>query len=165
MTEFVPHSNAADRRTFIRSGLRCLMSGCLSTRLTPLLQPALALEVAAPRELRFGVLGLFHPNELALEQEGGQVLSVTADGDSQMQTWALNGEPGHRQLVFRAEGGSVIAATHKATSFTAAARDGGPASFGLQYRANSSVSILDGSLLLPEMVSFWRWPGWTVKLQ
>jgi peptidoglycan hydrolase-like amidase len=88
---------------------------------------------AAQQEIRFGVLGLFHPRELVLEQGSGQVLSVAADGAAKTQTRSmiLNGEPGHRELVFRAVGDRVLVGNRSFVSFTAAARDGGAASFRL----------------------------------
>jgi stage II sporulation protein D len=131
------------------------MSGCLCARLTPLLRPALSFAATASREFRFGVLGLFHPHELTLEQEGGKVLSVIANGDAQAQILALNGEPGRRQLVFRAEGGSVLAAERKAQYWIAAARDGGPTAFRLAipgkiqrtYFGRLTILARDGELL------------------
>jgi hypothetical protein len=68
-----------------------------------------AAPATAQQEIRFGVLGLFHPHELILQQEGSQVLSVTAQGVAENQAVALNGEPGHRLIVFRAEGDRVVA--------------------------------------------------------
>jgi peptidoglycan hydrolase-like amidase len=44
---------------------------------------------------------------------------------------ALNGEPGHRRIVFRAEGGRVVAGSRSAGSWIASARDGGAAAFRL----------------------------------
>jgi hypothetical protein len=68
-----------------------------------------AAPATAQQEIRFGVLGLFHPKELILQPEGSQVLSVAAQGGAGNPALVLNGEPGHRQIVFRAEGDRVVA--------------------------------------------------------
>jgi stage II sporulation protein D len=105
-------------------------------RTSPGLLLSLLLFFAAPpsiaqQEVRFGVLGLFHPKELILESEGGQVLSVAAQDAAPIPALVLNGEPGHRQVVFRAEGSHVVAGSHSAVSWMVTARDGGVASFRL----------------------------------
>lgn len=99
--------------------------------LLPLLLLLGASPVPAQQEIRFGVLGLFHPQELILEPEGAQVLSVTAQDAVGNPVLALNGEPGRRRIVFRAENGRVVAGTRSAGSWTASARDGGAAAFRL----------------------------------
>jgi len=114
-----------------------------------------AAPATAQQEIRFGVLGLFHPHELILQQEGSQVLSVTAQGVAENQAVALNGEPGHRLIVFRAEGDRVVAGSRSAGSWTAAARDGGAAAFRLTvpgklhrvYRGRLSIETRKGELL------------------
>jgi len=83
----------------------------------------------AQQEVRIGVLGLFHPRELVLEQESGQVLSVAAEAGS--SRLVLSGEPGRRQLIFRAVSGRVVAGSREANSWTATARDGSPTAFQL----------------------------------
>jgi stage II sporulation protein D len=83
----------------------------------------------AQQEVHIGVLGLFHPRELVLEQEDGQVLSVTAETAS--SGLVLNGEPGRRQLIFRAVSGRVVVGSRSAESWTATARDGSPTAFQL----------------------------------
>ena len=99
--------------------------------LLPLLLLLGASPVPAQQEIRFGVLGLFHPRELALEPEGGQVLLVTAQDAVGSPALALNGEPGRRRIVFRAENGRVVAGSRAASGWTASARDGGAAAFRL----------------------------------
>jgi stage II sporulation protein D len=114
-----------------------------------------AAPATAQQEIRFGVLGLFHPKELILQQEGSQVLSVTAQGVAENQAVALNGEPGHRQIVFRAEGDRVVAGSRAAVSWTTAARDGGAVAFRLTvpgkfhrvYRGRLTIQARKGELL------------------
>jgi hypothetical protein len=91
----------------------------------------LVLSAAAQREIHFGVLGLFHPHELLLEPEIRNVLSVTSQDSPASGKQSLNGEAGHRQIIFRAEGGRVVAGTRSASAWTASARDGGAAGFRL----------------------------------
>jgi stage II sporulation protein D len=107
------------RHRFLHSGLLFLL---------PLL-PAAVPAAEAQQEVRIGVLGLFHPRELILEQESGQVLSVTAEAAS--SRLVLNGEPGRRQLIFRAVNARVVVGSHGAESWTATARDGSPTAFQL----------------------------------
>ena len=110
---------------------------------------------SAQQEVRFGVLGLFHPRELFLEQGSTQVLFVAAKNSSNLRALALNGEPDHRQLVFRAEGDRVIAAGCTASSWTVTARDGGAADFWLiapgkihrAYWGRLNVSARSGELI------------------
>jgi len=114
-----------------------------------------AAPATAQQEIRFGVLGLFHPKELILQPEGSQVLSVMAQDVAGNQAVALNGEPGHRQIVFRAEGDRVVAGDRSAGSWTAAARDGGAAAFRLSvpgklhrvYRGRLTIQARKGELL------------------
>ncbi len=77
------------------------------------------------------MLRLFHPSELALEQGGGSVLSVTSNENPQIPAWPLNGEPGHRQLVFRAEGAKIVVGSNSANGWTVTARDSGSVPFRL----------------------------------
>jgi stage II sporulation protein D len=97
----------------------------------PLLLLLTASLAHAQREVRFGVLGLFHPKELLLEPEGRNVLSVNAQDSTGNFKQILNGEAGHRQIIFRAEGGRVVVGTHSASGWSASARDGGAAGFQL----------------------------------
>ncbi|MDR3776746.1 MAG: SpoIID/LytB domain-containing protein [Terracidiphilus sp.] len=83
----------------------------------------------AQREVSIGVLGLFHPRELVLEQESGQVISVTAETAS--SGLVLNGEPGRRQLILRVAGNRVVVGSRAAENWTATARDGSPTAFQL----------------------------------
>ena len=131
MTELTTNWNAADRRTFIRRGASWLMGSRLCACAGSLFLPNASSETEVKREVRFGVLGLFYPTELALEQGGGAVLSVKSSGDGRSSAWPLNGEPGHRQLIFRAEGAKVVVNSKSADSWTVAARDGGSAPFRL----------------------------------
>jgi stage II sporulation protein D len=109
----------------------------------------------AQQEIRFGVLGLFHPRELILQQEGSQVLSVRTRDVAENQAVVLNGEPGHRQIVFRAEGDRVVIGSRSAVSWTAAAHDGGTATFRLTvpgrfhrvYRGRLTIEARKGELL------------------
>jgi stage II sporulation protein D len=123
--------------------------------LLPLLLLLAASPATAQQEIRFGVLGLFHPKELILQPEGSQVLSVTAQGVAGNQAVALDGEPGHRLIVFRAEGDRVVAGSCSTVSWTAAARDGGAAAFRLSvpgklhrvYRGRLTIQARKGELL------------------
>jgi len=123
------------------------------------LLPLLLLLVSLPstaQEIRFGVLGLFHPRELILQPEGPQVLSVAAQGGAGNPALVLNGEPGHRQIVFRAEGDRVVAGSSSAGSWSAAARDGGtvafrlivPGKFHRVYHGRLAIQARKGELLV-----------------
>jgi len=114
-----------------------------------------ATSAAAQQEIRFGVLGLFHPRELILQPEGSQVLLVAAQDNAGNPALVLNGEPGHRQIVFRAEGDRVVAGDRIAGSWTAAARDNGAVAFRLTvpgkfhrvYRGRLTIQARKGELL------------------
>ncbi len=114
-----------------------------------------ALPATSQQEIRFGVLGLFHPKELILQPEGSQVILVAAQGDAGNPALVLNGEPGHGQIVFRAEGDRVVAGDRSAGSWSAAARDGGTAAFRLAvpgkfhriYRGRLAIQARKGELL------------------
>ena len=114
---------------------------------------AAASAAKAQQEVRMGVLGLFHPRELVLEQEDGQVLSVAAEAAS--SRLVLNGEPGRRQLIFRASGGQVVAGSRSSGSWTAAARDGAatnfwltvPGKFRRSYSGRLTVHAENGELV------------------
>lgn len=131
MTGLKASPNAADRRTFIRRGASWLMGGRLYACVAPLLLPIASSETELKQDVRFGVLGLFHPSELVLEQAGGAVLWVVSSAETKTFTWALNGEPGHRQLVFRGEGAKVVVGSNSANSWTVTARDDGHVPFRL----------------------------------
>jgi stage II sporulation protein D len=113
------------------------------------------LPATAQQEIRFGVLGLFHSRELILQPEGSQVLSISENGAAKNPALVLNGETGHRLIVFRAEGDRVIAGSLSAGSWTAAARDGGVAAFRLTvpgklhrvYRGRFMIQARKGVLL------------------
>ncbi|MGA2348818.1 MAG: SpoIID/LytB domain-containing protein [Terracidiphilus sp.] len=89
------------------------------------------LSASAQQVIRFGVLGLFHPQELLLEPESRNVRSVTSHDSNGQAEQILNGEAGHRQIVFRVEEGRVIAGSRSARSWTASARDGSASGFRL----------------------------------
>jgi peptidoglycan hydrolase-like amidase len=107
---------------------------------------------AAQQEVSFGVLGLFHPQELQLEQASAHVLSVAANGVSSL---VINGEPGHRQLLFRAKNGRVFVGAKSASSWTVTARDGGAVAFWLAvpgrfhrvYWGRLTIKALNGELV------------------
>src|SRR5271157_2478480 len=123
--------------------------------LLPLLLLLAVPPATAQQEIRFSVLGLFHPRELILQPEGGQVLSVAAQDAAKNPATLLNGETGHRQVVFRAEGDRVVADSRSAGSWTAAARDGGAVAFRLSvpgrihrvYRGRLTIQSRKGALL------------------
>lgn len=92
---------------------------------------AAAWPAIAQQQIRFGVLGLFHPKELVLEPVGLQVLTIT-DGDAAGEpAFVLNGEPGHRRLIFRDRDGLAMAGGRSAVQWKATARDGGAVVFQL----------------------------------
>ena len=134
-----------------RDKMRRILRGWLWPGLLLLAVPP----ATAQQEIRFGVLGLFHPRELILQTEGSQVLSIAAQGDAENPALALNGEPGHRQIVFRAEGHQVVASDRSAGSWTAAARDNGAVAFRLTvprkfhrvYRGRLTIQARKGELL------------------
>jgi stage II sporulation protein D len=143
----------------LRARLHSLM--CCTERgvfwlLLPLLASFAASPAMAQQEIRFGVLGLFHPRELVLEPEGKQVLSVAAQDAAEKSALILNGEPGHRQIIFRAEGGRVVAGTRSAGSWTVTARDGGAVAFRLTvpgklrriYSGRLNLQVRNGEMLV-----------------
>jgi stage II sporulation protein D len=99
--------------------------------LLPLLLISTASLAQAQQETRFGVMRLFHPKELSLEPESKQVLSVAAQDVASNTVYFLNGEPGHRHIVFRAAGDHVVVGSRPAGSWTASARDGSAITFRL----------------------------------
>ncbi len=124
----------------------------------PLLLSVLVLPVAsaadAQRAVRFGVLGLFHPTKLELEQAGGQVILVEETDAVTPSALVLNGEPGYRQLLFHAEGNHVIVGARSAPSWTITARGGGTVAFRLTvpgrfhrtYFARLTIEARNGEL-------------------
>lgn len=133
--------------------MRGIMSGCLWS---VLLLPALASRGAdAEQEVRIGVLGLFHPRELILEQGGGQILSIASNDAAPVPAMVLNGEPGRRQVLFRAGDGRVVAGDRSSGSWTATARDGGAVAFRLTvpgrfhrvYSGRLTILVRNGELL------------------
>jgi len=138
------------RRARHLAELRC----CVAV-LTLLYSASLAQAQQAPREIRFGVLGLFHPRELVLEQGGEQVISVAGGERAGTPSFVLNGEPGHRQIAFRVEANRVIAGDKSAASWTATARNGGfvslrlsvPAKIHRQYWGRITIRAHNGELV------------------
>jgi len=99
--------------------------------LLPLVLLLPAAMAGAQEQLRFGVLGLFHPRELGLEQADRQVVAIVPDGVQSSSALVLNGEPGHRKQIFHAKGSLVVVGSGSARSWTAAARSGGEVPFRL----------------------------------
>jgi stage II sporulation protein D len=115
---------------------RLVELGCRRSLLSLLFFPLSIVHAQqGPKEIRFGVLGLFHPKELVLEQGGGQVISVTGDERMGTSTLVLNGEPEHRQIIFRVQANRVIAGDKSATCWTAAARARGSVALRLSVPA------------------------------
>ena len=81
----------------------------------------------AQSDMRFGVLGLFHPRVLELAWTGPGALLVSGAGDPIL----LTGERAHRRVVLRAAGGKVLLAGHATERMTAAARGGDAAAIEL----------------------------------
>jgi hypothetical protein len=81
----------------------------------------------AQQTVSIGVLGLFHSHEMVLEQDGGQVVAVSASSEALV----LNGEPGHRRVIFEAVGDRVTAGGYSALQWKAATREGSPVAFQL----------------------------------
>jgi hypothetical protein len=114
------------------------------------------LPAEAQQEVRFGVLGLFHPHELQLEPVDGAVLSVVAKDATGTSSLVLNGEPDHRQLLFRAEEGRVAVGSRSAALWIATARNGGPVAFRLTvpgrfhrvYLARLTIEARNGKLVV-----------------
>ena len=133
-------------RALVHGGIYLLLPVLLLASLTARAQQA---------QVRFGVLGLFHPKELVLEQGSEQVLSIRAGGAAGTPALVLNGEPGRRIATFRANGDRVIAGARSANSWTATARDGGAVAFRLTvpgkihrvYRGRLTIEILNGELI------------------
>jgi stage II sporulation protein D len=78
-------------------------------------------------EIRIGVLGLFHPNELTLEPSGGDAMAVRAPGVA----FVLEQEYRHRRLAFRAQGNRVEVNGKSASGWNATARSGTDVRFQL----------------------------------
>ena len=114
----------------------------------------------AQRDVSIGVLGLFHPKEMLLEQGSGEVISVTAADGSKNRVLTLNGEPGHRQLVLRADGKRVLAGAYSVDKLAVTSRGGGGTAFRLMvpgkirrvYRGRLTVEAKNGELLAVVMM-------------
>lgn len=110
---------------------------------------------AAENEIRFGVLGLFHPKQLVLEPNENQALSIKPGGEAATPALILNGEPGKRRLVFHAGMNSVLVNGQSGQNWTVTARDGNSISFALSvpgklrriYRGRLTVELRNGELI------------------
>jgi stage II sporulation protein D len=139
-------------------------SGCQHSRkwhcggillLLMLAQLLTAYKATAQQEIRFGVLGLFHPKVLVLQIEGRQVLCISARSGTADSAYILNGEPGHQKVTFRVKNGQVDVEYRMATGWTATARDGKAAAFQLMvpgkfhriYNGRLSIQAHNGELL------------------
>ena len=135
-----------------RQWIRILQRACIFSILLILLLPT--PQIRAQQEISFSVLGLFHPRELLLDQAGEAVLSVSASNASSTLPLVLNGEPAHRQLLFRAENDRVVVGSASASSWTATARDGAVVAFRLTvpgrihrvYSGRLTLRARDGEL-------------------
>lgn len=110
---------------------RASIRWCARGILLLLMLSAAASPAIAQREIRFGVLGLFHPKTLALEPVGLRVLTITAGDAAGQPSFVLNGEPGHLRLVFHDTNGRAMAGGRSAVKWTVTARDGGAVVFRL----------------------------------
>lgn len=112
---------------------------------------AAASLACAQSEVRFGVLGLFHPGELAVEPQGAGVVAM-AGGSS---TLILTGEPDHRRALLRADGDRVLVNGGSAREWVASGRGGAPVAFQLSvpgkirriYSGRLSITAHRGELL------------------
>ena len=128
---------------------------CRSFLILMFFSASLAQAQQVSQEIRFSVLGLFHPRELVLEQGSVQVVSVARGERAGASTLVLNSEPGHRLVVFRVEGDRVIAGDKSATSWTATARNGGsvalrlsvPGKIHRQYWGHITISAHKAELV------------------
>jgi len=110
---------------------------------------------AMENEIRFGVLGLFHPQEIVLEPDGNQTLSVRPVGEAGASGLIVNGEPGKQRLVFRAGMNAVAVDGQNSSSWIVTARDGGRARFALSvpgklrrdYRGRVTIEVRKGELV------------------
>ncbi|MCL2659332.1 MAG: SpoIID/LytB domain-containing protein [Acidobacteriaceae bacterium] len=108
--------------------------------------------VCAQTTVSVGVFSLFKPKEILLETAGTQALSVSIHGKNLI----LNGEPGHRRLLIRAEGDGIAANRLAAERCTVEARDGSPVRFRISvpgrirrvYEGKLTV-IAHGGVLTP----------------
>jgi len=115
----------------------------LATLALALLAAATSLSAQQGTTVKVGVLGLFHPTVLVVEPDTQPVLATS--GETRV---LLSHEPGAQRLEFRA------ATLPAGTTWTFAARDGGPVSFALTvpgkirrlYRGVLTISASAGIL-------------------
>lgn len=91
-----------------------------------------AQTLCAGQEIRIGVLGLFHPSEIVLTPKDQEALVVRPGQAATPHRMILNGEPGHRQLVFHLQNDRIVAGSYSAPQWMVTARDGGPVSFAIE---------------------------------
>ena len=101
----------------------------------------LSLAAHAQTEIRFGVLGLFHPTELLLAPNGMESISVHLANTGII----LNGERNHRRLLVRANQNQLVIQGEMFNSCTIDARDGSPVRFRLSIPGKIS-RIYEGKL-------------------
>jgi len=104
-------------------------------------------------EVRIGILSLFHPKQMVLEPASSQAVLVSAAGAA---PFVLNDEADHQSLTFRLDHDLVLAGNLSAPSWSATARDAGPAAFRLiipgkirrVYQGRLTVLARGGDLVL-----------------
>lgn len=104
-------------------------------------------------DVRIGVLGLFHSQQVILEPASSQPVLVSAAGAA---PFVLNGEAGHRSLTFRADGDRILAGNVPAPSWSATARDTTASEFRLSipgkirrvYEGRLTILTRNGDLVL-----------------
>lgn len=117
-----------------------------------LLQCACAQGVFA-QQVQVSVFALFHPGRVRLTPTRGQALIVTSSKNARI---VLNGEAGRDHLLFENRNDTLQADEQTALSWSATARDGGPAEFQLEipgkltriYRGQLSLRAEAGVILL-----------------
>jgi peptidoglycan hydrolase-like amidase len=115
--------------------------------------PVSAVAAQSAPDVRIGVLGLFHPQQVVLEPASSQAVVVSPAGAA---PFVLNGEAGHRTLTFRVDRDHVLAGNVSALSWTATARDTTSTSFRLSipgrirrvYQGRLTILARSGELVL-----------------
>ena len=112
------------------------------------------LSISHETNVPIGVLGLFHPSDLEIEQTGMEAIVVTSSGSAHT-SWVLNGEPGRRRLRLHAKGDQVVVGSTSATAWQAASRGGSAVRFELSvpgklhraYVGRLSIEARNGELV------------------
>lgn len=111
--------------------------------------------LAEARNVRIGVLGIFHPSELALAARNGDAIVVTAAG----QTFFLQPRSSDATLRIRASGNALLLRLPgkeiRATEIHAAGRDQNATDFVLsvpgkierRYRGTLDIKVVEGALV------------------